>query len=116
MVAEFCLRLSEEQLSQYAALTPLPAPARKDPSAAMQTCTMTRSSFAGAAVARPRSSHVTASCASLAISQGAPKAPAAAGPQVPGVAQATKAWDWVQQKWLGQDNASSGDGPPATGT
>ncbi len=50
------------------------------------------------------------------FNQGAPKAPAAAGPQVPGVAQATKAWDWVQQKWLGQDNASSGDGPPATGT
>ncbi|GAA2066347.1 hypothetical protein [Williamsia deligens] len=50
------------------------------------------------------------------FNQGAPKAPAAAGPQVPGVAQATRAWDWVSQKWLGQDNASSGDGPPATGT
>ncbi|WP_238981315.1 hypothetical protein [Williamsia herbipolensis] len=50
------------------------------------------------------------------FNQGAPKAPAKAGPAVPGVAQATRAWDWVSQKWFGQSAVSAGDGPPATGT
>lgn len=50
------------------------------------------------------------------FNQGAPKAPARAGAQVPGAKQAKEAWDFVSQKWFGQDEASEGEGPPATGT
>lgn len=50
------------------------------------------------------------------FNQGAPKAPARAGAQVPGAKQVKQAWDFVSQKWFGQEEASEGEGPPATGT
>ncbi|MBT0565624.1 hypothetical protein KIK15_02445 [Williamsia sp. CHRR-6] len=50
------------------------------------------------------------------FNQGAPKVAPAKGPEVPVAAQATRAWDWVSQRWFGQDKATPGSGPSATGT
>ncbi|GAC67922.1 hypothetical protein [Gordonia soli] len=50
------------------------------------------------------------------FNQGAPKAPAKVGAQVPGSAEAKRAWDWVRKEWLQQDDVVSGTGPAATGT
>ncbi|GAB17979.1 hypothetical protein GOEFS_044_00150 [Gordonia effusa NBRC 100432] len=50
------------------------------------------------------------------FNQGAPKAPAKAGAQVPGAAEAKQAWDWVRKQWERQDTTVAGTGPAATGT